>query len=234
MSIRKLVTSAAVSMFMLFAAIPARAGVPVIDVANLAQAIQEVIAWGQQAQDMIDQYNKLQQQFQQLQTMTTKLDGIRSLGTILNDSNIQSALPADVRDANQLLLNPSAPTTSPANLSQILASFGVNTSGNPVSAQASADVLGRVQQMLSSGQLRNGQLQQLARRVDSTTDAKDSLDMVNRNVLESANINNQMMQTMASLEAARQAAELKRFADNQAYFQRIKDGGAQPIAYIPY
>jgi type IV secretion system protein VirB5 len=29
---------------------PARAGIPVIDVSNLAQAIQQVLAWGQQYQ----------------------------------------------------------------------------------------------------------------------------------------------------------------------------------------
>lgn len=234
MSIRKFISSTAVSMVMLFAALPARAGIPVIDGANLAQAIQEIIAWGQQANQMIDQYNKLQQQYAQLQTMTAKLEGIRNLGTILNDPNVLSALPPDMRDSTRLLLNPSALTTSAANMSQILASFGVNTTGNPTAGQSAADTLGRVQQILASTQSRQTQLQALGSRVDSTTDAKESLDMVNRNVLEAASINNQMMQTMASLEAARQAAELKRIAENQAYFARVKAGAAQPLRTLTY
>lgn len=234
MSIHKFISSAAVGMFMLCSALPARAGIPVIDVANLAQAIQEVIAWGQQASQMIDQYNKLQQQYSQLQTMTGKLDGMRSLGTIFNDPTIVSTLPTDMRNSTQLLLNPAGNVTSAANLAHILASFGVNTTGNPVSASAAADALGRAQQILASAQIRNAQLQQLATRVDTTIDAKDSMDMVNRNVLESANINNQMMQTMASLEAARQAAELKRLADNQAYFDRVKAAGALPAHNYTY
>lgn len=234
MSFRKLFSSAVVSMLMLFAAFPARAGVPVIDVANLAQAIQEVLAWTQQAQDMVNQYNKLEQQYQQLQAVTTTLDGVRSLGTILNNPTIQSALPAEMRDSNQMLLNPAAMTTSAANINQILSSFNVSTTGNRTLGQSAADTLGRVQQILTSAQARNVQLQQLAARVNATVDAKDSLDMVNRNVLESANINNQMMQTIGSLEAARQAAELKRLADNQAYFASLRAAGAQPLRSYSY
>lgn len=227
MSIRKFISSAAAAVLMLFAALPARAGIPVIDVPNLVQAIQEIIAWGQQAQQMVDQ-------IQQLNTMTAKLEGARSLGTILNDPNIQAALPAEMRNSTQLLLNPAALATSQANLDQILASFGVDTTTNPTAGQAAADTLGRAQQIMASAQTRNTQLQQLAARVDTTTDAKESLDMVNRNVLESASINNQMMQTMATLEAARQAEELKRLADNQAYFARVKAAGAQPLRSFSY
>lgn len=58
--------------------------------------------------------------------------------------------------------------------------------------------------------------------------------MVNRNVLEAASINNQMTQTMAALEAARQAAELKRIADDQTYFNNVKTGAAQPLRTYSY
>lgn len=234
MNLRKFFSGAAISALMLFAAVPARAGIPVIDAANLANSIQQVIAWGRQAQDMINQLNQLQQQFAQLQTMTTKLDGIRNLGSILNDPNIVAALPPEMRNATQLLVNPSALATSQANLNQILASFGVSTAVNPNAGQVQADTIGRMQQILASAQTRNTQLTQLASRVDTTPDAKASLDMVNRNVLEAASINNQMTQTMAALEAARQAAELKRIADDQTYFNNVKTGAAQPLRTYSY
>lgn len=234
MNFRKFFSSAAISTVMLFAAVPARAGIPVLDAANLANSIQQVLAWAQQAGDMVNQLNQLQQQFQQLQTMTAKLDGVRNLGSILNDPNIRAALPPEMRNSAQLLLNPAALATSQGNLSQILTSFGVDTSSNPTAGQSAADTLGRVQQILASSQSRSTQLEQLARRVDTTADAKDSLDMVNRNVLEAASINNQMTQTMAALEAARQAAELKRLAENQAYFANVKAAGAQPLRTFSY
>lgn len=234
MNIRKILSSLSVTALMLFSSVPAKAGIPVIDGANLAQAIQEVLAWGQQAQQMVDQLQQLQQQYQQLQTMTTKLEGIRNLGTILNDPSIRASLPPEMRDAAQLLINPSALATSQANLNQILNSFGIDNSRNPTAGQAAADSLGRTQQILASAESRSTQLAQLAARVDSTVDAKDSLDMVNRNVLEAANINNQMMQTMAALEAARQAAELKRLAENQRYFANLNSGAKQPLKTYSY
>nr|BDH38360.1 type IV secretion system protein [Acidovorax sp. SUPP3334] len=217
---------------LIFAALPARAGVPVLDAANLANTAQQVIAWAQQAQDMVQQINKLQQQFQQLQTMTSKLEGIRNLGTILNDPQITAMLPPEMRDASRLLLDPKALVTSQANLDQIMSSFGITGSGN--AGKSAADTFGRAQQILASTQSRSAQLTQLANRVNVTTDAKDSLDMVNRNVLESASINNQMMQTMASLEAARQATEMKRLADDQQFFKNLNSRAGQPLKSYAY
>ncbi|MGP3508414.1 type IV secretion system protein [Paracidovorax citrulli] len=232
MNIRKIFSTAAMSFMLLFAALPARAGVPVIDAANLANTAQQVIAWAQQAQDMIAQINKLQQQFQQLQTMTSKLEGIRNLGTILNDPQISAMLPPEMRDASRLLLDPKALATSQANLEQILGSFGITGNGN--AGKSAADTFGRAQQILASTQSRAAQLAQLANRVNTTSDAKDSLDMVNRNVLESASINNQMMQTMASLEAARQATEMKRLADDQQFYKNLNSGAGQPLKSYAY
>ena len=39
-------------------AMPAQAGIPVIDAANLAQAIQQVLAWAQQYQQMVQQIGR--------------------------------------------------------------------------------------------------------------------------------------------------------------------------------
>lgn len=234
MKLRKWLSGVACSALLFISSSPAHAGIPVIDGTNLVQQIQQVISWGQQAQQMVDQINKLQQQFQQLQTMTTKLDGARALGTILNDPSVQAALPPEMRNATQLLLNPSALATSQANLNQILASFGVDTTTHATAGRSVADTLGRAQQILASAQARGTQLQQLAARVDNTTDAKESLDMINRNVLESANINNQMMQTMASLEAAQQAAELQRLSEQQQYYGSARAAAAAPRITISY
>lgn len=234
MSIRRFLSTATLSALLLFAALPARAGIPVIDGANLAQAIQEVMAWGQQAQQMLDQIRKMEQQYQQAQAMTQKLDGARFLGTILNDPNINLALPPEMRDARQLLLNPSALSTSPANLSQILSAFGINAALDPNAGKVHADAFGRAQQILSSAQSRQTQLQALASRVDTTMDAKESLDLMNRNTLEAANINNQAIQTSAAMEAARQAAELNQIARQQALSEAMKSGGAKPIRNLTY
>lgn len=234
MRTRHFVSLCAVSASLLLTTAPARAGIPVIDGTNLAQQIQQVVSWGQQARQMINQIQQLQQQFQQLQTMTSKLEGVRSLGSILNDPTIRSVLPPEMRDATQLLLNPSALAISQANLNQILASFGVSTTLDPTAGKAIADTLGRAQQILASTQTRQTQLAALATRVDTTADAKDSLDMLNRNVLEAANINNQMIQTIAALEAARKTTEMQQVARDQQFGNSAQIGAARPIRVLTY
>ncbi|MBY0365128.1 MAG: P-type DNA transfer protein VirB5 [Burkholderiaceae bacterium] len=67
----------------------AHAGIPVIDAANLAQAIQQVISWQQQ-------YSQMVQQYQQLQTSYQSITGARGLGDILNNPLLQGVVPADV------------------------------------------------------------------------------------------------------------------------------------------
>lgn len=67
----------------------AHAGIPVIDAANLAQAIQQVLAWSQQYQQMVSQ-------IQQMQSQYNSLTGSRNLGDILNNPALQQVVPADV------------------------------------------------------------------------------------------------------------------------------------------
>lgn len=234
MSMRKYFSIATLAFSVMFAAMPARAGIPVIDAAALTQQIQQVVSWVQQFQQMQDQFNKLQQQFQQMQTMTTKLDGARSLGSILNDPAIRAALPPEIRDSAQLLLNPSALGTSQANINGILGSFGVSTAIDANAGKQPADVLGKAQAILTSAQQRQTQLQNLASRVDGSVDAKESLDLLNRNTLEVASITNQQIQTQASLEAARQATELANIARNQQISGAMATGAAKPLRTLTY
>lgn len=232
MNIRKCFSAATLAFSIMFSVTPAQAGIPVIDAAALTQQIQQVVSWVQQFQQMQDQFNKLQQQFQQMQTMTTKLDGARSLGSILNDPAIKAALPPEMRDASQLLLNPSAMGTSQANLNGILASFGVSTTTDPNAGKSLADVVGKAQAILTSSQQRQVQLQALAAQVDGSADAKSSLDLLNRNTLEVANISNASIQAQAALEAARQSAELRRLAADQTYTRALRDALSAPLRTI--
>lgn len=83
----------------------AHAGIPVIDVANLANSIQQVIAWGQQYTQMVDQINQMRQQYTQLQNTYNSMTGNRGLGTLLNGAVDQAArryLPSSGIDLGQL------------------------------------------------------------------------------------------------------------------------------------
>ena len=79
---------------------PANAGgIPVIDVANLANTLENIVQWGKQLQAMKEQYA---QQLAQYQSMTGK----RGFGTVLNDPNLRQYLPADAQKVYSQMMRP--------------------------------------------------------------------------------------------------------------------------------
>jgi type IV secretion system protein VirB5 len=232
MTFRKYASSAVLALAALTATMPARAGIPVIDAAALTQQIQQVFAWLQQFQQMQDQFNKLQAQLTQMTTMTNKLDGARALGSILNDPTIKAALPPEMQNAAQLMLNPSALGTSQANINGILSSFGITGVNDLSSTKGVADAIGKAQAILTSAQQRQTQLTALASRVDGAADAKESMDLLNRNTLEVASINNQLIQTIASTEAAKRSQDLREAAELQDFAAKLRTGGSSAVRFF--
>lgn len=68
--------------------LPAQAGIPVIDVSNLAQAILQVT---NTITMITNQVSQIQNQVTQIQAIT----GSRGLGTVLNNPNLQNYIPTD-------------------------------------------------------------------------------------------------------------------------------------------
>lgn len=77
------------SLFSIGYSAPARAGIPVIDVANLAEAIQNTLSWIQQYQQMVQQYEQMRRQYE-------SLTGSRNLGEILNNPALRDSVPPEV------------------------------------------------------------------------------------------------------------------------------------------
>ena len=63
-------------------------GIPVIDVANLFQAVQQVI-------NDITQINNQIQQIKRLQTQIESINGIRNLGDVFNNPLLKNYVPAE-------------------------------------------------------------------------------------------------------------------------------------------
>lgn len=77
-------TIAAVGFALSVVAVPARAGIPVIDVASLVQSVLEVM---QSMTQITNQLTQIQNQYQQIQQMTDQLDSINGLRGLLNVAN---------------------------------------------------------------------------------------------------------------------------------------------------
>jgi type IV secretion system protein VirB5 len=230
MKLKKAIGAASLSLCLFGASAPAHAGIPVIDVANLIQSILEVVAWLQQAKDMVDQIEEAKNMVQEakntvagIQTTISKLDGMRNLGSILNDPTIRSALPAEIQNPLSVLLSPNGVTSNGAALSNVLASFGVTVpAGTTTKATAAADMLLKSQAMLQSAQTREGQLTQLASQVDAAPDAKASSDLVARNTIENGRILNTLIQQLAAQDLAKQQEELRAMSAFQAEQARAR------------
>lgn len=76
----------------------AQAGIPVIDGANLAQAIQEVIAWAKQYEQMVTTISNQVEQIQHLASTYQSMTGNRALGTIANLIGPYDIVSPDVID----------------------------------------------------------------------------------------------------------------------------------------
>ena len=84
--IRKFILTALVSLGALGGQ-SAHAGVPVIDAANLVQAIEQVLAWDQQ-------YNQMMSQINGITSQVNAITGSRNLGDILNNPALQGVVPS--------------------------------------------------------------------------------------------------------------------------------------------
>lgn len=72
-------------------------GIPVIDVANLANSIQNIVKWSQQLQQMSAQLDEQKKQFD-------SLNGLRNVGKLLKNDLLSQYIPMDYQAAvNQLL-----------------------------------------------------------------------------------------------------------------------------------
>lgn len=70
---------------------PAHAGIPVIDVANLQQSIQQVIAWS-------DQYRQMCTQIMQARALFENMTGSRALGLVFDNLDVEGVVPPEMME----------------------------------------------------------------------------------------------------------------------------------------
>ena len=176
------------------AAAPASAGMPVIDAANLAQAIQQVLSWGQQLEGMSQQYTQLVRSYQQLQTTYNSLTGPRGMQNLLTVSLAnRNNLPATYSQLTSVINGTS--TTYPLLSSQVQASIQANallsaqgmTGLSPQAQQyirqsrQAAATLGMLSQTSQANASNNfGSVQTLISALGNTPDTKASADLNGR------------------------------------------------------
>jgi type IV secretion system protein VirB5 len=182
----------------------ANAGIPVIDGANLANSVQQVIAWGKQFQQMREQYTHMQQQFE-------SMNGSRGIAGLLNNPQLYNYLPQNFQSVL------SADGSGGINASALMTQLQVQTIGdtglNPGSAAGklfqNSQNQNAVFRMLgergySAMNQRLNQLSSLTSRIDSATDPKAIADLQARISAEQGFIANEQakLNILAQMQAA--------------------------------
>ena len=163
-------------------------GIPTIDVANLAQSLNQVLAWQQQYQQMLQQIEQMRQQNQTASDAFKAISGSRGLGQIANQIT-QSVIRPD---------------------------FGRQLAATQSHEEAGVLVTSQLENLRASSGTRFGQIQVLMFAINGTTDAKGIAELNARIQAEQAMIQNEvkeanvLQQLYTQQVAALDAARLKR------------------------
>lgn len=212
-----------------------QADMPVIDFTAAANAIQEIQAWGQQAQQMQQQIQTLQQQLQQVQQLYMSVTGgpntLKNLSSLGNNATLYQYLP---KDYQQILQSGYAGWQSVNQANQWVDIGATGVSGNGLQAvtqramQISSNV-GMMQSAYTSAAQRIANLQILLNQVDSTPDAKSIEDLQGRIQAEQTLLQNEQTR----LQLLGQIAELQRDQEIQKAQQAAlaATGGQVPTGW---
>ena len=215
---------------------PAQAtGIPVIDIANLAQDLQQFM-------QLTAQLQQLEQQLAQAQQQYNSITGSRGMGGLFNSGSEQQMrmyAPASWQQSLQVLQQGGLPGSA-ADVQRASQAFAMTQGitqtgaqvfpGNPGNAQAytastgaTAAAAGLSQAAYDQTQARMQRVQQYLSQINSTPDLKASIDLNARLLAEVNEALTQMIQLQAAqiqVQGSANAAQLR--------------GKVQEAAFVPY
>lgn len=199
-ALKKLFGAIALSLG-LVAGNPAHAGIPVIDGANLAQAIQQVMAWAQQYQQMVEQIQEMQRAY-------NNLSGIRNMGDLVNNPLARKYLPDEYQEilsngVGQWEAIRNAAKKFDMAASSLSASSDAAKAFEQVAKQAAINRAGAEEAYKTASQ-RFNDIQVLLDKVNAAPDAKDIADLQGRIQAEQVMMQNEAnkLQMLAQLASA--------------------------------
>lgn len=211
-------------------------GVPVIDVAGLAQAVQ-------QFEQMRSQLGVLNQQYQQAQQMYGSVNRLTSMGdiaSVLQNPAVRRALPADFGAAEQALMgNGAGAFGSKADAirgsNEVYSRDGANDFYSQELRRSQGQNAGQqsvASAMYEASTKRLDGIDQLRAKIGETADAAEKTDLQNRIATESAAIQIDIVK-MQALAMIQQAQIQTRDQRAQEHFQKQIDDGVRSLGGTP-
>lgn len=202
----------------LFSSPAAHAGIPVLDAANLAQAIVEVMAWAEQYGQMVEELAQMEQQYNQMVQQYDSLTGSRGLGDILNNQTLRGVVPANLASTYSSINSGGYSGLSSAAKSLRDASKIYNCEAESGDAQVgcqatlnmNSQTQANLQNALDLVQQRTSQIQSLQSQINSTSDPKAIAELQARIQSENTQVSNdanRIALMKATADAQQQAAD---------------------------
>jgi type IV secretion system protein VirB5 len=208
-------------------------GIPVIDIANLVQTIQQVL----------NDVTKIENQVQQISTLEGQLDsmtGTRSLGTVLNSPALQNYVPAmaytslNAVDASGYAgLGATAKSLRDATMVyNCLDLAGTARTRCQASLAQPYQQKGLLQDAMHSASGRLAQINALMGRIDSTGDQKAVLEIQARIAAENALLGHEMSQIQMLQAMADSEERIARSRDRERQHEMLTRPG-RIADYLP-
>ena len=201
---------------------PANAGgIPVIDVANLANTLENIVQWGKQLQAMKEQYA---QQLAQYQSMTGK----RGFGNVLNDPKLRQYLPVDAQKVYSQMMRPLQ--------SMDVCNGQITESLTLCQAEVKKYYIDRdnYEKAYDTASAEQTQIQGLMDQINNTDDPKAIAELQARIAGEQAKIQNTVVQLQLSAQLAEIQNKLLQRAKQDAQVKAtIEDRGSSISAPEP-
>ncbi len=208
-------------------------GIPVIDAANLVQTIQQVIHDITKIQNQVQQIVQLQQQL-------ASINGIRGLGTILNNPMLQQAIPSDAYAILQAVstqgydgLDGTARALRDAQMVyNCLDMSGAERTRCQALLAQPYQHKGLLQDAMTAAAGRMTQIQGLMGQINATTDQKSIQELQARIAAENAMLAHQTTQIQMLQGLADSEERIARSRDRERQYQMLNRTG-RIADYLP-
>jgi type IV secretion system protein VirB5 len=208
-------------------------GIPVIDVANLVQTIQQVL-------DGITQINNQVQQINQLQSQINSINGIRNLGNVFNNPLLKNYVPAEaytyvnaINTSGYSGLNATAKALRDVGMVYNCMDLAgdARTSCQAALAQPYQQK-GLLQDAMKSAAGRLSQIQSLMGQINATTDQKAVQEVQARIGAENALLAHEMSQVQMLQGMADSEERITRSRERERQYQMLTRTG-KVADYLP-
>jgi len=208
-------------------------GIPVIDVANLIQTVQQVM-------NDITAINNQVQQITQLQDQLRSISGIRNLGDVFNNPLLQNYVPAEaftllnaVNASGYSGLSGTAKALRDLHMVyNCLDRGGEDRTRCQASLAQPYQQKGLLQDAMKAASGRLGQIQSLMRQINATSDQKAVLEIQARIGAENALLNHEMSQIQMLQGMSDSEERIARSLDRERQYQMLTRTG-KVADYLP-